>query len=134
MVQGGVDLDPLVSAKDARKPLLSKLLAVPEYRTRYLQNVRDVAEQWLDWKQLQPLVSRYAGLIDREVAADTRKLSTYEEYQAGLGLTSTAKKPAGGERGLLEELCHAAEGVPAGQCGDQEAAALIGMRSLWLDL
>lgn len=102
MVQGGVDLDPLVSVKDARKPLLSKLLAVPEYRTRYLQNMRDVAEQWLDWKQLQPLVSQYASLINSEVAADTRKLSTYEAFRAGLGFNSSANGKAAGERGLLD--------------------------------
>lgn len=103
MVQGGVDLDPLVSVKDGRKPLLSKLLAVPEYRTRYLQNVREVAEQWLDWKQLQPLVSQYATLINSEVAADTRKLSTYEAFRAGLGFNaSTTGKSAAGERGLLD--------------------------------
>lgn len=103
MVQGGVDLDPLVSVKDPRKPLRSKLLAVPEYRTRYLQHMREMAEQWLDWKQLQQLVSQYAALINSEVAADTRKLSTYEAFRAGLGFNSaTTGKSAGGERGLLD--------------------------------
>lgn len=75
---------------DARKPLLSKLLAVPEYRTRYLQNIRELAEQWMDWNRLQPLVSGYAALIDREVAADTKKLTTYEAFRAGLGLSKPA--------------------------------------------
>jgi len=102
MVEGGVDLDPLVSVKDARKPLLSKLLAVPEYRTRYLQNIRDIAEQSLNWKQLQPLVSQYAALINSEVAADTRKLTTYEAFRAGLGFNSTATGQVSGEHGLLD--------------------------------
>ena len=100
---GGTDLDPLVALKDERKPLYSKLLAVPEYRTRYLQYVRDIAEQWLEWKRLQPLVAQYAALIDREVAAETRKLSTYEEFRASLGLDTTTKVSAEGGR-RMEDL------------------------------
>lgn len=104
---GGVELDPLVAVNDPRKPLLSKLLAVPEYRTRYLQYVRGIAEEWMDWKQLQPLVARYATLIERDVAADTRKLSPTEAFRAGLGLqpaperAATAEAPAG-RRGMLD--------------------------------
>ncbi|MCC2669804.1 MAG: cotH, partial [Armatimonadetes bacterium] len=100
--QATAELDPLVAVNDPRKPLLSKLLLVPEYRTRYLQHVRDIAEKQLDWRTLQPVVAQYAGLIDREVAADTRKLSSYEEFRAGLGLYSAPAAQPGGRRGLLD--------------------------------
>ena len=50
----GVELDPLVMANDPNKPLISKLLAVPSLRTRYLGYIRDIAEKWLDWKKLGP--------------------------------------------------------------------------------
>ncbi len=82
--QAGVDLDPLVGLDDASKPLRSKLLAVPALRTRYLGYVREIAQQWLDWRTLEPLVRQYHSLIAEHVKADTRKLYTFEEFQAGV--------------------------------------------------
>jgi spore coat protein CotH len=76
----GVKLDPLVGMDDARKPLRSKLLAVPALRERYLAHVRTFAQEGLDWTNLGPVVARYRALIAKEVAADTRKLSTTEEF------------------------------------------------------
>lgn len=80
----GVELDPLVAANDESKPLISKLLAVPALRQRYLGYVRDIAETWLDWKNLGPRVQQYQALITDEVKADTRKLSSYEAFQKGV--------------------------------------------------
>lgn len=80
----GVKLDPLIAANDQNKPLLSKLLAVPSLRTRYLGYVRDIAEQWLDWNKLGPVAQRYHALIAADVKADTRKLDSYEAFQQGL--------------------------------------------------
>ena len=80
----GMKLDPLVAANDANMPLLSKLLAVPAYRERYLGYVREIAEKWLDWKTLGPMAEKYQQLLAAEVAADTRKLDTTEAFQRGL--------------------------------------------------
>ena len=77
---GGVELDPLVGLDDARKPLRSKVLAVPSLRAKYLQNVRKIAEDSLDWKKLGPVVAQYRKLIDKEVEADTRKLESYDAF------------------------------------------------------
>lgn len=96
---GGVRLDPLVSAQDPRKPLLSKLLAVPGLRSRYLGYVRQIAEEWCDWQKLQPLVAQYRSLIDAEVKLDTRKLASYEAFRNGLGLEDPAAEAPAGERG-----------------------------------
>jgi len=81
---GSVDLDPLVGLDDNTKPLRSKLLAVPALRARYLSYVRTVAQQWLDWNKLAPLVEQRKALIEKEVAADTRKLESYPAFQAAL--------------------------------------------------
>ena len=78
---GGVTLDPLVGLTDARKPLRSKVLAVPAWRAAYLKRVRTIAADSLDWKTLGPVVAGYRKLIEREVEADTRKLSTTEEFK-----------------------------------------------------
>ncbi|HMJ92158.1 MAG TPA: CotH kinase family protein, partial [Candidatus Acidoferrum sp.] len=72
----GVELDPLAMANDAEKPLISKLLAVPALRERYLGNVRDIADKWLDWNRLGPIAEQYHSLIAEHVKADTRKLSS----------------------------------------------------------
>lgn len=74
-------LDPLVGLDDEKKPLRSKLLAVPALRESYLAKVRTIAGESLDWKNLGPVVAKYRELVGKEVAADTRKLSTVEEFE-----------------------------------------------------
>lgn len=79
----GVELDPLAGSKDADKPLLSKLLAVPSLRTRYLGYVRAITEEWLDWNKLAPLVAQYQALIADDVKASTRNLASVEAFTKG---------------------------------------------------
>jgi hypothetical protein len=79
-----VEVDPLVAANDARKPLLSKLLAVPELRAKYLGYVREIAEKWLDWNKLGPIAKQYHTLIADEVEKDTRKLQNFDAFAKGL--------------------------------------------------
>jgi hypothetical protein len=95
---GGLELDPLVIAKDADKPLASKLLAVPALRTRYLGYVRDMAEKWLDWKNLGPVAEQYHALIAAEVKADTRKLDSNEAFEKSLVGGSQSGAESGGFR------------------------------------
>lgn len=78
---GNVELDPLVGLNDTSKPLRSRLLAVPSLKQRYLEHVRTIADESLDWKNLEPVVAQYEKLIGREIEADTRKLSSYAEFQ-----------------------------------------------------
>jgi len=80
---GGPELDALVGLDDTTKPLRSKLLAVPALRTRYLAYVRDIADKWLDWQTVNPLVTRWQSLIAADVALDTRKLFTTEAFATG---------------------------------------------------
>jgi hypothetical protein len=71
-----------VGLDDATKPLRSKLLAVPALRTKYLRYAREIATRWLDWRTLEPLVTRYQALIADDVKTDTRKLDTLEGFEA----------------------------------------------------
>ena len=80
----GVELDPLIATNDAAKPLLSKLLAVPALRSRYLALVHDIAETWLDWSKLGPIAQQYQSLIAADVQTDTRKLDSMEDFLNGL--------------------------------------------------
>jgi Ca2+-binding EF-hand superfamily protein len=77
----GVDLDPLYGLNDPRKPLRSKILAVPKFREQYLRNVRAIAEEWFDWKKVGPIVAQYRSLVEKEVEADTHKLYTTAEFR-----------------------------------------------------
>jgi len=81
--EGGPTLDPLVSVNDPGKPLRSRLLKVPALRQRYLGYVRDIAETWLDWSRLEPLVAQYHDLIAEEMALDSSKLYSTREFEAG---------------------------------------------------
>lgn len=89
---GGISLDPLIGLNDSTKPLRSKLLAVPKLREKYLQHVRTIAAEQLDWKKLGPVVAQYVALVEKEVAADTRKLSSFEAFQQAVA-SSVAKEP-----------------------------------------
>jgi hypothetical protein len=99
MQGGGATLDPLVAAQDTDKPLLSKLLAVPALRARYLGYVRNMAEKWLDWNQLGPRALGYQALIADAVKADTRKLSSFDAFQRGVADATQAGAARGPERG-----------------------------------
>lgn len=81
----GLELDPLVATNDAKKPLISKLLAVPALRARYLGYVREIAERWLDWKKLGPLAEQYHALIAEDVKLETRLLGSQEGFAKGVG-------------------------------------------------
>jgi hypothetical protein len=80
----GAELDPLIGLDDVSKPLRSKLLAVPTLRARYLGYVREIANTWLDWRTLEPLVRQYQAVIAADVNADTRKLYTTEQFTSGV--------------------------------------------------
>ncbi|MDB6154797.1 MAG: cotH [Chthoniobacteraceae bacterium] len=77
----GVELDPLIGMDDAKKPLRSRLLAVPALQSRYLAHVRTIAQDSLDWTRLGPIVAQYRALIEKELELDTRKLSTFAGFQ-----------------------------------------------------
>jgi spore coat protein CotH len=77
-------LDPLTGADSGQNPLMSKLLAAPALRAKYLEIVRDIAQKWLDWERLGPIARRYHALIRDDVKADNRKLYSTDAYESGL--------------------------------------------------
>ena len=93
---GGPTLDPLVGIENERMPLRSRLLAVPQYRTRYLQYIRTLAEKDLTHRNLSPLIAHYRELIGDEVKIDTRKRTPYESFtQATSPLQENGAAPEG---------------------------------------
>jgi hypothetical protein len=74
------------------------LLAVPSLRARYLQHVRTIAEESLDWQNLGPVVAQYRELVAAEVEADTRKLESFDAFERTTA--DTAASPGGRAREL----------------------------------
>lgn len=89
---GGIDLEPLVGIENSRMPLRSRLLQVPELRTRYLDYIREIAEHSLDWQELQSFVSQQTKLIENEVSLDTRKLYTLEDFERATSTNEANEK------------------------------------------
>jgi hypothetical protein len=71
--------------------------AVPALKARYLAHVKTIAEEWLDWQKLGPIVADYAQRIEPEVAADTRKLSSLDAFHKAVSPDEKPEQSA--ERG-----------------------------------
>ena len=67
-------------------------MAVPSLKARYLEHVRTIAEEWLDWNRLGPVVARYRALIEKEIEDDTRKLTSLAAFQKAVA--DVAEDPA----------------------------------------
>lgn len=74
---------PVAHEDNAARPLIHRLLSNPEWRARYLAHVRTVADEWLDWEVLGPIINEYQALIDAEVQQDDKKLYGYEDFATG---------------------------------------------------
>jgi hypothetical protein len=100
----GARLNPLEGSNDGSKAMLYSLLKVPELKTRYLGYVRDVAENWLDWERIEPMLAGYRSLIADVVAADSHKLYSTSEFELGFAGGSDARASSsygfGGPPGL----------------------------------
>jgi hypothetical protein len=64
---------------------------VPALRARYLGYVREIAEKSFDWNAIGPVVKQYRDLIADDVARDTRKLFSTDDF-----LRTTADDPTYG--------------------------------------
>ena len=73
-------VSPTAHEDNPERPLINRLLSNPTWRARYLAHIRTVADEWLDWEILEPIIKEYQTLIDTEVQADDKKLYTYEEF------------------------------------------------------
>jgi hypothetical protein len=73
-------LDIFTGSDDPNKAVLAKLLAVPALRARYVEYVKDIARNWLDWNKLGPLVDKWQSLIAADMKTDNRKLLSTEAF------------------------------------------------------
>lgn len=79
-----VSLSPVYGETIATRPLIRRLLSVPEIRQRYLAHVRTVINESLDWSMLKQKIEAYKALIGSEVIADTKKMTTNAAFTNSL--------------------------------------------------
>lgn len=77
-------VSPLAQADNPERPLVHRLLAVPQWRARYLAHVRTLATEWLDWQRIGAVAQQYHDLIDKVVAGDERRGTSYEAFGKSL--------------------------------------------------
>lgn len=75
---------PFLNATSANFPLLSRLLAVPAFRQRYLAHMRTINEEFINPTMSHALIDATAKKIDALVKADPKALYTYTQYQSEL--------------------------------------------------
>ncbi|MBX3404228.1 MAG: CotH kinase family protein [Phycisphaeraceae bacterium] len=75
------------------KPVLSRVLAVPELRQRYMAHYRHTRQN-LSWAYFEPIFTAHRNLIDAAVQADPKKLYSYTLFQNNF--TTTVNMPIGG--------------------------------------
>ncbi|MEX2218817.1 MAG: CotH kinase family protein [Phycisphaerales bacterium] len=103
----GAELDPFVASEDPRKPLRSRLLKVPAFREKYVENLRTLAGQ-LRWENFGRLVEQRRVVIKEAVREDTRKLASFEAFERATSSAAPAapaegQRPAGGLRAFAEQ-------------------------------
>ncbi|HNX96541.1 MAG TPA: CotH kinase family protein [Candidatus Aminicenantes bacterium] len=75
---------PFYNATNGNFPLLSKLLAVPSFRQRYLAHYRTILAERFNPTFMNTLIDQTAARIDRYIAADPKKIVTYAGYTSAL--------------------------------------------------
>ncbi len=73
-------LSPIANEDNEMLPVISRLLSTPHLRARYLNHVRTIIDEWLDWGILEPIIKEYQSLIDAAVKADLKKLYSYQAF------------------------------------------------------
>ena len=82
--QQGFGRDPLEQMGNDLRPLISSLLAVPQWRARYLAHVKTIATRCLDWEKIGAVCQEFHDLIDPEVRRDRRRLATLSAFQGSI--------------------------------------------------
>lgn len=77
-----------------QRPLIAKLLTVPDWRARYIAHFRTMLEEVFTMEYWQPRVERYQNLIRSSVQADTKKLYSMDWFSTNV-TTNVQNGPVG---------------------------------------
>lgn len=113
----GGDISVFDPAGGLERPLIDKLLAVPEYLAMYTAYVREALEGYLATDNFNSRVDELAELIREYVKQDPRPFYSYEAFESGIDSLKTSN--ANNVAKFMQELGE----------GDQTASARINTAS-----
>ena len=73
-------VSPVTHADNTMRPVISRLLGIPEWKARYIAHVQTVVDEWLNWEVMEPVIREYHTLIAAEVEKDNKKLYDYNSF------------------------------------------------------
>lgn len=79
-----VKLDPFLYQNDPRRPLISKLLAIPMYRKIYVAHIKTILNDWFLNGKYLTRAKEIAQFIDNAVSEDKNKHFTYEDFKTNI--------------------------------------------------
>ncbi|MFN7118195.1 MAG: CotH kinase family protein, partial [Saprospiraceae bacterium] len=80
MKMSAVNWSPFYNASKVNYPLLNKILAVPQWRQRYLAHLRTILNEAFDPITTSQILDNYKDQIDTLVQSDPKKLYSYTQF------------------------------------------------------
>ena len=94
-------LIPTDGSTNASRPLISKLLAIPEYKRRFLAHYRTMLKNEFTSGSYLTRANALMSLIDSSVQADNGKFYTYTNFHNSLTSTVAGSGPGPGGQGVV---------------------------------
>jgi hypothetical protein len=76
----GVNWGPFYHETNVNYPLLNKMLAVPQWRQRYLAHLRTIITESMDTAACNAMLNNYKAMINTLVNTDPKKLYSYNQF------------------------------------------------------
>jgi len=77
-------LDPFVHQNNANRPVISKLLNVPEFRQRYLSHIRTILREDFNPKIMNGRIDHFVEIIQESIEKDPIKDFTMSEFRSAI--------------------------------------------------
>lgn len=79
-ISQSTNLDPYHRQWKSQYPLVSKLLANPDWKKRYTAHFRRAWKSFYNLRTLKPKIAEWRGLIDNEVRNDPKAIYPFQQY------------------------------------------------------
>ena len=78
------NLDPLWNNGHPKRPLITKLMAVPDYKNRYFAHYRTIINEFLANNAMKNRAVELQNIIDSYIATDPNLIYSYNDFQNNL--------------------------------------------------